>query len=294
VSRRVVCDCGATKADWLVEGESESFRTEGCNFALAGTAEKQAFFTRAAEETARRAASSEIGDVFLYAAGIPLFPEPAPADGAEAFLMQFPNAKLHFANDLVAAARAAAGGKTAVVAIAGTGSNAGRWDGKRFRKVMPSGGFILGDEGSAAALGKRFLSDAIKGKAPKALVAAARESGKDLTYESVVRAVYGSPAPSRYLGSFAPVVLAAAERNGYARSIVRENFRAMFARSLVPLGAGKLPVAFVGGFATAAETHLRAVAAEFSVPVATILARPLPHLAAWHFAAARRRNAAAQ
>ncbi|MBQ7251243.1 MAG: hypothetical protein IJS32_01425 [Kiritimatiellae bacterium] len=285
-TRRVVCDCGATKADWLVEGEAEGFRTDGCNFALAGTAEKETFSARAAEEIARRAVSSEIGDVFLYAAGLPLSPARAPAEAA-ALRARFPHAKVHAANDLVAAARAAAGNRPAVVAIAGTGSNAGRWDGKRFSRTMPAGGFALGDEGSAAVIGRRFLADAIKGFAPESLVAAAEASGKDLTYSAVVRAVYAAPAPSRYLGSFAPVVLAAAKRKGYANTLVRDNFRAFFERSLLPLGAGKLPVAFVGGFAAAAETHLRAVAAEFGVELLPVLARPLPRLAAWHFASRR-------
>lgn len=286
-ARRVVCDCGATKADWFVEGEAEGFRTEGCNFALAGKAEKAAFFARAAEGTARRAASSEIGDVFLYAAGLPLAPARAPAEAAAAFRARFPHAKVHAANDLVAAARAAAGDRPAVVAIAGTGSNAGRWDGKRFARTMPAGGFALGDEGSAAVLGRKFLADAIKGIAPASLVAAAEASGKDLAYPAVVRAVYASPAPSRYMGSFAPVILAAAKRKGYAQTLVRDNFRAFFVRSLLPLGAGKLPVAFVGGFAAAAETHLRAVAAECGVELLPVLARPLPRLAAWHFASRR-------
>lgn len=74
-------------------------------------------------------------------------------------------------SDLLAAARGLFKCEAGIACILGTGSNSCFYDGKIVVKNVRAGGYILGDEGSEAVLGKMFLSDVLKGLAPKDVMA---------------------------------------------------------------------------------------------------------------------------
>ena len=219
-------------------------------------------------------AFADVDRVHCYAAGLLEF----PVQLDRVFKERFPHATFEYASDLLAAARAACGHGEGIAAILGTGSNTCLYDGEKIVRNIHGGGFIIGDEGSAAALGRMFLADLIKDLVPENLAesfAVLHESD----YLSVVRNVYMSPAPSRYLGSLAPF-LQENRGNAYVDALIDRNFRDLFERALVRYG--HYPVGVVGGFGCACRAELERLGAEYGLTFTRLIPSPMEGLIAYH------------
>ena len=267
---KVIVDCGATKSDWCFRGADGQIRhcyTEGMNFAHMPPP--------VLKEVAIRGAGflgGGVEEIHVFAAGIVGKPEPVLEE-------VFPDARIDYASDLEGAARAVCGRAPGIVAILGTGSNSCLYDGRAIVRQIPGGGYILGDEGSAAALGRRFVSDYIKKLVPDA-VASAFAGKFPSDYPSLVQRVYRENAPARFLGSIAPFLLERYE-DPYVGALVDENFRAFFSRMVLRFGED-LPVGVVGGFGYACRPILRRLSAEAGVRIQTFLPSPMDGLAEYY------------
>ena len=193
----------------------------------------------------------------------------------------FPGARIEFASDLLAAARALHGHESGIATIMGTGSNSCFYDGKSIFSKVRSGGFILGDEGGAARLGLLFISDFIKGLVPDK-VAADFSSRFDSAYMTIVQEVYKNGAPARYLGSFAPWILSWYDRDDYMRSLVENNFRSFIERALLKYDCRNNHVGAVGGFVWACKGIFTKIADEYGLRLSRILPAPLEGLIEFH------------
>ena len=263
---KVIIESGATKTAWCAGGLR--FETAGMNFA-----HQSAEFLRGILADAASRIGPGVEEVHLYAAG--LIGEP-PVDLGEFF----PGADIECASDLLAAARAVCGHGEGIAAIIGTGSNSCRYDGERIVANFHGGGYIIGDEGGAASLGRMFIADFVKDLVPPELADAFAAAGFETDYGAIVAKVYRSEAPAKYFGSVAPVVTANMHIP-YARELVLNNFRAFFERALLRYGKG-LPVGVIGGFAKALEFELRAVGAEYGISFTSIAASPMEGLIKYH------------
>ena len=268
--KQLIIDCGATKADWcVVENKTtRNVRTKGFN--LVQTPEDLL-------NEIISAAAAEIGpgvtDVHLYAAG--LLEKPAVDFGR-----WFPGAEIEYASDMLGAARAVCGHNPGIAAILGTGANTCEFDGSQIGWKVNCGGYILGDEGSGAVLGKLFITDFIKNYMPEELLKEVQETYPELDYLYVVRKVYGGEAPARFLGSFAPFVLQRYDKYEYVKNLVDGNFRALFEKTLKQYKP--LPVGVVGGFGYAAREILQRLGKEYGVQFSKFLATPAEGLAEYH------------
>lgn len=264
--KTLIVDCGATKADWLLS-DGTRVRTPGFNLSQTPPAQLQALF---ADVAARL--GDGIGRVFLYAAGLvgepPVRLEP-----------WFPGATVGYASDMLGAARAVCGRAPGVAAIIGTGANTCQYDGEQMVRNVRCGGFILGDEGSGAVLGRLFLTDFLKGFVPADL-AAAFSAQFPADYPTLVQNVYRGAAPARYLGSFAPFLLSHYATSEYVKDLVDNNFRRFFERAI--LQYDPLPLGVVGGFGYACREILTTVGAEYGICFSTITASPLEGLLKYH------------
>ena len=283
---KLIIESGATKADWTIFGENdrvECFQTEGLNFSSGD----EEFVFRTLEDATNKVldiTDAEVPEeVNLYAAG--LFPSEEPDSPYQllkaAFSNRFPEAAIHLENDLLAAARALFGNKPGIACILGTGSNTCVYDGSKIVRKIASGGFILGDEGSAAALGRAFICDYIKGLVPECIALAFKEK-YDLDYATVVKNVYHGASPAAYLGKFAPDILAFYDSDPYMANLVDNNFRSFFERCLVPCINVVLPVGVVGGFGYACREIIGRVAADYGIKNITFLAAPSEQLIKYH------------
>ena len=275
---KLIVDSGATKADWCAVEDGQIVRrlkTAGMNVSVLSPEAVGAI----AAEAAAGFGGMEVSSIHLYASGL-IEGSGSAAKAVEILSAAFGGAPVEGASDMLGAARAACGRSEGVCAILGTGSNSCLYDGSRIVHTARSGGFILGDEGGGACLGKLFLADYIKGLVPEPL-ASEFGSAFDVDYMTVVRKVYKEPAPSAYLGSFAPWIL---ERRGdpYVDALIDRNFTDFFERSLLRHGCAGLPAGFVGGFAVACAPQLRSVAERFGVRISRILASPMEGLVEYH------------
>lgn len=183
-------------------------------------------------------------------------------------------------SDLLGAARGLLVREPGLACILGTGSNSCMYDGKDIVKNVPALGFILGDEGSGAALGRVFLGDALKGLAPRELTEAFFEKYK-VTRAEVLDAVLNNPAATRNLRHYS-FFLSEHLDNPYVHEMIAREFRRFFVRNVSQYDYKNYPVNFVGAIATTYSEILLEVAHDFGATVKKILLSSMPGLVAYH------------
>lgn len=273
----IIAESGATKTDWRSvsdDGSVGSVQTEGLNPMMMSQEQMSCIIGKAIP--AVNPEGRQVSHVYFYGAGL-------VSSQAEAILgsiidLWCPFSQVEFHTDMEAAARALFGDGSGVVAIMGTGSNSCLWEnGSIVRNIRP-GGFILGDEGGGAALGRMFLSDYIKGLVPEGL-AALFDSEFGLDYPAIVKGVYKAEAPSRFVASFARFVCD--NRNdGYAAGLIERNIRDFIERSLSRYGNPE--VGIVGSFGCACRDELETIGKEYGLTFVKFVKSPIDALAAYH------------
>ena len=183
-------------------------------------------------------------------------------------------------SDLLGAARGLLVRESGLACILGTGSNSCMYDGNEIVKNVPALGFILGDEGSGAALGRVFLGDALKGLAPQELTDAFFDKYK-VTRAEVLDAVLNNPAATRNLRSYS-FFLSEHLDSPYVHDLIVGEFRRFFERNVAQYDYKKYPVSFVGSIATTYSDILLEVANDFGATVKKILLSSMPGLVAYH------------
>lgn len=313
----LIAECGATKSRWTVvggfgdsgvpggdgyvsSGEPTVITLPGINVSTMRAEDVEAVVRQAALELKAFSAHgtagagayacangtagacvAEIDHAVLYLAGV--LDAPRREMMLEAVRRYFPSVgQVSLEGDLLAAARAACGHSRGIAAILGTGANSCLFDGCEVEAHINGGGFILGDEGSASALGRMFVSDHIKGLVPQEIDSAFGERF-DRSYEAIVAAVYGkiSTSPSAYLGSIAPLLLEHYD-HPYVKDLVDGNFRAFFQRCLCRYGVPDVPFGIVGGFGYACRDIITPLALEYGFETPRFIADPLPQLLEYH------------
>ena len=276
----ILVESGATKSDWrLVDGNGNTVRQflkPGMNVSTMRMEDILATITDAFETESLKALDAR--GFYLYTAGVvtdQIRKEIAPHVQSISKISD-----IDVQDDLMGAARAVCGREPGIAAILGTGSNACFYDGSGIHRNVYSGGFILGDEGSGARLGKLFLSDFLKGYVP-ADVADDFTKRYDASYPAIVEGVYRSPSPSGYLGSLAPFILSHQD-NEYIRNLIAGNFEAFIERMLSKYDVSRYPVGVVGGFAWACRDILQPMLLERGIRVSNILKSPVEGLCGYH------------
>lgn len=112
--------------------------------------------------------------------------------------------KINVSHDLLAAARALCKKEWGIACILGTGSNSCLFNGKHILENIPSVGYLWGDYGSGAQIGKNFVREYFEGNLPKELILAFENEG--FHREAILNGVYKSSMPSRYLASISTFV----------------------------------------------------------------------------------------
>ena len=278
---KLIIESGATKSDWRVVADSGQ---EVARFSASGT--NVSTMQMGAIETTIREVCKRIDDrqiainaVYMYTAGV--VTEQIASKLAAIFRTIFSDVEVEIIDDLMAAARAACGHRPGIVAILGTGSNSCQFDGEKIVKRVYSGGFILGDEGSAATLGKLFIADFLKGLVPSEITEKF-SSQYNYDYATIVENVYHSTAsPSAFLGGLAPFILEH-YNHPYIGSLVKNNFRAFIRRSLKQYDVDRYSVGVVGGFGCALKDIFLEIAAEQGVKISKFVASPIDELIKYH------------
>ncbi|MCM1369808.1 MAG: ATPase [Candidatus Amulumruptor caecigallinarius] len=276
----IIADAGSTKIEWVVTdaewNETQRLTTSGLNALLAGEEEISGLLS---ELKSALPEDAEYGEVHYYGAGCAT---PAICVKAEnAIRASLGGGEVHAYTDLLGAARSLHGTQRGIACILGTGSNSCLYNGRSIEQNVPSLGFILGDEGSGAALGKRLVSDAFKGHLPPVI----REkflATYELSLAEILEKVYRQPSPNRYLASLVPFIKEHLW-NPYIYSLVRKEFESFLNRNVQFYeGARTLPIAFTGSIASNFSDILKTAAANLGYKTGKITAHPINGLVEYH------------
>lgn len=269
----LIADAGGTSVDWCVilpDSPERRFRSAGCNAALMSDAE-----LNEALRASLALSGGQVDAVVFYGAG-------CVAGGSAcrrvecAIRSLYPSAgRVEVHSDLLGAARALCGRLPGIACILGTGSNSGVYDGRNIVDNTPPLGYILGDEGSGASLGRRFVADVLKGLLPRHLL--------DMTQDEIIERVYRRPAANRFLAGLTPVIKSLAECDSAVRELVVDEFSRFLDRNVARYRSG-LPLHFVGGVAAGFEPELREAAVRGGFRVESVVASPMDGLVRYHSA----------
>lgn len=183
-------------------------------------------------------------------------------------------------SDLLAAARSLFKFEAGIACILGTGSSSCFYDGEFIVKNIEAGGYILGDEGSGSVLGKIFLSDVLKGLAPKNVMTDFFEKFR-ISPSEVMESVYNRPFPNRFLSTIS-YFLADYMDDDYVYGLITSNLRSFFTRNVCQYDYKNYPIRFVGSLAYGYANILRQVAGEFGIELTIIEETPMPGLIEFH------------
>lgn len=275
----LLADSGSTKTDWgLVENGKlvKRLRTSGMNpFQMSEEAITEEIKTHLVPELP----GTVLDEVHFYGAGCTKEKQPIVERALRANLTI--NGECEVASDMLGAARGICGHKPGIACILGTGSNSCSYDGKNLVKNVSPLGFILGDEGSGAVLGKLLVGDVLKNQMPETITKRFFEKYK-LTSAEIIDRVYRQPKPNTFLASFVPFL----EENidePKIYNLVKESFRSFLRRNVMQYdGWQTLPIGFNGSIAKIYKKPLLEALEEEGMHLGRIIQAPMKAMVEYH------------
>ncbi|MCR5710574.1 MAG: ATPase [Bacteroidales bacterium] len=274
---QLIADSGSTKVSWRAicdDGSVKAVETVGINPVFMDDAVIETILT----ENLVPVIGDKVDRIWFYGAGV-VGGEPS-AKLERCFGKVFPGSECEAVSDVLAAARALCGHKPGIACILGTGSNSCFYDGEGIAQNVRAGGFILGDEASGAYLGKRLISDFIKGLLPAPIE---KEFVKryDLDYPKIVQKVYREEMPSRFLASFSPFI-SEFKNHPHIANLLKSSFEEFLRRNIIHYDYRKYPVNFVGSIAFYYKDILEKAVGAAGMRMGIVLQGPIDGLVAYH------------
>lgn len=278
---KLIADSGSTKTDWCVlseKGVELSVKTQGVNPFHQKEQVIMDIINGELFPQLEPIGAAAITEILFYGSGCNEANAPVLqsilkkvfGDEVEAFVY----------SDLLAAARAVCGRSEGIACIMGTGVNSCLYDGNVIVSNTPPLGYILGDEGSGAVLGRMFLNALYKGFLPQEMTGEF-ESWISMGYQDIITRIYREPMANRFLASIAPFIHEHLDVPA-VRSIVTDNFRDFFRRNVVQYDTAVMPVGAMGSIAYFFQDELREAAVAEGFTISRILRSPMEGLLEFH------------
>jgi len=276
----IIADGGSTKTNWCLineEGKKILFNTEGYNPYFSDT---PYIINSLKKNIPADLPTDDITEVNYYGAGV--HNDEKANIIAEAMKVIFKNATINIGHDLLAAARALLGDNEGFAAILGTGTNTCIYDGNKISYHIDSLAYILGDEGSGCYIGKKLLSDYLRGYMPANVREVFWETFK-LTEDEILDNIYTKPLPNRFCASFSKFVYDINVNMEYSRNLVKTSFEDFF-RNLVSHYPDYQNYSFncIGSVAYNFRNVLEEVANDYGMKVGKIIRSPIDDLVNYH------------
>lgn len=283
----LIVDSGSTKTSWcfafLPDTKSadgaRTVTTEGLNPAVMSAEEVEEKIAKALNHCLQSLSISaaDVDNVFFYGAGCIAGRTVVVSESIQSILV---DARIYVADDLLGAARALCGHKAGIACILGTGSNSCLYNGENIVAHTPALGYVLGDEGSGAVLGRKFLNAVLKQTLHENIRKRfLQESGLDMA--EVINRVYRSPAPNRFLASMSKYI------HGYldekeVRDIVIDNFEDFIRNNILAYGDKFRTINVVGSIAYHYKEQLTEAASRNGFQIGKIIKSPIEGLIEYH------------
>ena len=278
----LIADSGSTKTDWRLIDDNKQihqYATQGLN-PYFHTSEQ---ISEIIEIELFPQFTSDIqhltSDIFFYGAG-------CGADSKKEIVLnalskKFAPAKIEINSDMLGAARAVCGSAPGIAAILGTGANTCYYDGNKIVENRASLGYVLGDEGSGAHIGKTFIQAYLNKEMPEDLSGRFYERFK-LRKDEILDAVYKQPMPNRFLASFSKFIYQNLKEQ-FVIDLVADCFSQFFDKHICKYKQYKeVKLSCVGSVAFYYSNILRAVAANKGVNIDKIIETPIAGLTLFH------------
>ncbi|MGC4036240.1 MAG: N-acetylglucosamine kinase [Chitinophagaceae bacterium] len=275
---KLIADSGATKTEWclLNKGRKKKIFTQGISPYFLNAAQIRDLIQK---ELSPKLKEVMINEVFYYGTGCI---NPKNANIVKTALRYvFPKAKLNVTHDMMGAARALCGHKKGVACILGTGSSSCYYNGKTLGTVRTGLGYVLGDEGSGAYLGKKvvqyYLYDTFDEDLKKRF-----ELTFKTNYAEILENVYKKPLPNRYLAGFA-IFLAENRGHFMIENILEDGLNDFYFTHLCKYKEiWTSPVHFAGSIAYGFRDVLRELCHQYEFEFGRVLKNPMEGLIEYH------------
>lgn len=270
----LIVDAGASKSDWsLLTEKAEPLRLNTCGINPAHDSIETIFSQF--RDVSKQLSEYPIEAIHFFGAGC------ASSDLKNkiklALLKNFNSNIINVNPDIKAAAIALFGNNTGIACILGTGSATALFrNGKTINKI-PSLGFILGDEGSGFALGKRLLNGIYKQTlSPIIIDSFMNEYG--LKLETLIKKIYSEPKPTTFIASFAPFLLKFKNHQDI-ENLITEEFDSFFEKNIIPYHPdADLEIGMVGSVAFNFREFIQKSAKNKGIDITKIVDKPMPYL----------------
>ena len=274
----LIADSGSTKTDWCVAEDGKILRR------IKAGGINPVFLTDEELREAAAEAASLLEDIrpeaiHFYGAGC----IPTQAERVIRALRQaFPATdRVEVASDMLGAARALCGHQAGIACILGTGSNSCFYDGERIVANVSPLGFILGDEGSGAVLGRLLVGALLKNQLAPGLKEAFLAQYA-LTPADIIDRVYRRPLPNRFLASFSPFLAAHLDDAG-VHQLVLDAFRDFLRRNVMQYAWQAHDVHCCGSIAWHYKKILAEAGASLGIRIGQVIQSPMEGLVRYHF-----------
>ena len=276
---RLIAESGSTSTDWRVihsDGKVDEIKTIGINPAQRTEEE---VYTEISTNV-KPQVKATIKEIYYYGTGVAteelvnmmvrvlrgIFTE---AETVEAY------------SDLLASARAICGKEAGIACILGTGSNSCLYDGRKIIDNVPAGGYVLGDEGSGSAMGRKLLNAFLKRGLPEDIHNKLRDE-YSLTMAEIIQQVYRQGHNSRYLASFTKFMNENID-NATIRGIVAFCLGEFLENNVMKYtDYKKYPVGFVGSIAHHFLPILKEEAEKRGITIGRIIQAPIDELVGFY------------
>lgn len=275
----LIADGGSTKTDWCLTDKNKNqtlFSSEGYNPYYITSSYMINSLTASLPAGLDRESVSE---VHFYGAGC--------SENKYDFMKKtltgvFPCAQITIAMDLLAAAHALLGRNEGFAAILGTGTNSCIYDGKKITQNIDSLGFILGDEGSGGYIGKRVISDYIRGYMPPVVNDLFFEYSR-MDADQLMDQIYTKPLANKFCAGFCKFVGDNLGKDDYFYEIVRSSFHALF-KNIICHYPNYSDFTFncIGSVGFHFQSILSYVAKEYKMDIGKIIHYPMEGLINYH------------
>ncbi len=274
----LIADSGSTKTEWcLLKGKTKkTLLTQGLSPYFLNTDQITGIML---QELKPQLSGTEPEEIFFYGTGCSNVENVRLVK--KAIQQVFRLAHVYVDHDLMGAARALCGHDKGVACILGTGSNSCYYNGKRIVKNSPGLGYILGDEGSGAYLGKKVIQYFLYNTFDPDLMDRFRASFHTNSDE-ILTAVYKNPLPNRYLASFAIFLV---ENRGHymIENIIEDGFNDFFFNHVYKYRESwTLPVHFTGSIAYGFRDVLNEMCSSYELQLGKVIRKPMDGLIHFH------------
>ena len=275
---KLIADSGSTKTEWcLINGKStKTFYTQGLSPYFL-SAEQIEYIIE--QELKQKLKKNDPEEIYFYGTGCSNVENVKLVK--KAIEKVFVNAKVSVNHDLMGAAKALCGNEKGVACILGTGSNSCYYNGKKIIKNSPGLGYVLGDEGSGAYLGRKVIQYFLYNTFDADLMD--RFNAKyNTNSDEILTAVYKKPLPNRYLASYA--IFLAENRGHYMiENIIEDGFNDFFFNHIYKYSESwTLPIHFTGSVAYGFRDVLKDMCNSYELKLGKVLKKPMDGLVKFH------------